>query len=42
MKVILSRDIPGIGRKGEIKNVHDGYARNFLLIKKLAHHNVQT
>lgn len=36
MKVILSRDIPGIGRKGEIKNVHDGYARNFLLIKNLA------
>ncbi|MEK7646917.1 MAG: 50S ribosomal protein L9 [Patescibacteria group bacterium] len=36
MKIILSKDIPGIGHKGEIKNVHDGYARNFLLIKKWA------
>ncbi len=33
MKVILTRDIPGTGRKGEIKNVADGHAKNFLLPK---------
>ncbi len=31
MKVILKRDIKGVGREGEIKDVKDGYARNFLL-----------
>ena len=36
MKVILSQDIAGVGRKGEVKNVSDGYAGNFLLPKKLA------
>ncbi|MEK7130946.1 MAG: bL9 family ribosomal protein, partial [Patescibacteria group bacterium] len=36
MKVILLRDVAGIGRKGEVKNVSDGYAGNFLLPKKLA------
>ena len=36
MKVILSQDVAGVGRKGEIKNVSDGYAGNFLLPKKLA------
>ena len=36
MKVILSQDITGVGRKGEVKNVSDGYAGNFLLPKKLA------
>mgnify|MGYP001580249916 CR=1 FL=1 len=36
MKVILLQDVAGIGRKGEIKNVSDGYAGNFLLPKKLA------
>ena len=35
MKVILSQDITGVGRKGEGKNVSDGYARNFLLANKL-------
>lgn len=35
MKVILSQDITGVGRKGEVKNVSDGYARNFLLPNKL-------
>src|SRR3989338_7158401 len=35
MKVILSQDIIGVGRKGEVKNVSDGYARNFLLPNKL-------
>ena len=34
MKIILSQDITGIGRKGEVKNVSDGYARNFLLPNK--------
>ena len=36
MKVILLRDVAGIGRKGEVKSVSDGYAGNFLLPKKLA------
>ena len=36
MKVLLQKDIQGIGRKGEIKNVADGYYRNFLLPKSLA------
>ena len=35
MKIILSQDIIGVGRKGEVKNVSDGYARNFLLPNKL-------
>jgi large subunit ribosomal protein L9 len=33
MKVILTRDTPGTGHKGEIKNVADGYAKNYLLPK---------
>ncbi|MBR6108010.1 MAG: 50S ribosomal protein L9 [Oscillospiraceae bacterium] len=36
MKVILLQDIKGTGKKGEIKNVSDGYARNFLIGKGLA------
>ena len=36
MKVILQTDIKNIGKKGEIVEVADGYARNFLLPKKLA------
>ncbi|RLC37053.1 50S ribosomal protein L9 [candidate division Kazan bacterium] len=36
MKIIFVTDVPGIARKGEVKNVADGYARNFLLPKGLA------
>ncbi len=36
MKVILLQDVKGHGKKGELCNVSDGYARNFLLPKKLA------
>ena len=36
MKVILQQDVKGQGKKGELINVSDGYARNFLLPKKLA------
>ncbi len=36
MKVLLLADVKGQGKKGEIVNVSDGYARNFLLPKKLA------
>ena len=35
MKVILLEDVKSIGKKGEIINASDGYARNFLLPKKL-------
>lgn len=35
MKVIVLEDVKGLGRKFEIKNVSDGYARNFLLPRKL-------
>lgn len=36
MRVIFLKDIRSIGRKGEIKNVSDGYARNFLFPQQLA------
>ncbi len=36
MKVIFLEDVKGKGKKGELKEVSDGYARNFLLPKKLA------
>lgn len=35
MKVILQKDIPNIGDAGEIKEVRDGYARNFLIPRKM-------
>lgn len=36
MKVILKADIKGVGKKNEIINASDGYARNFLFPKNLA------
>ncbi len=36
MKVIFSADVRGQGKKGEMKEVSDGYARNYLLPRKLA------
>ena len=35
MKVILIQDVKALGKKGEVVNVNDGYARNFILPKKL-------
>ena len=36
MQVVLLADVKGSGKKGELVNVSDGYARNFLFPKKLA------
>lgn len=36
MKVILKQDIKGVGKKNEVINASDGYARNFLFPKNLA------
>jgi large subunit ribosomal protein L9 len=36
VKVILTQDVQELGKKGEMKEVADGYARNFLLARKLA------
>lgn len=36
MKVILQQDVKGHGKKGQMVDVSDGYARNFLLPRKLA------
>ena len=35
MKVILLQDVKSLGKRGEIVNVNDGYARNFILPKKM-------
>ena len=35
MKIILLEDVKSLGKKGEIVNVSDGYARNMILPKKL-------
>src|SRR5215510_7252282 len=36
MKVILLDDVAKVGRRGDVRDVSDGYARNFLIPKKLA------
>lgn len=36
MKVVLLKDVPGLGRKNEVKSVSDGHALNLLIPKKLA------
>ncbi len=36
MKVLLQQDVKGTGKAGDIVNVSDGYARNFLIPRKLA------
>lgn len=38
MEVILLKDVRGVGRKGEVKQVADGYGRNYLLALGLATH----
>lgn len=36
MKVMLTKDVENVGRAGEVKEVADGYGRNYLLPRKLA------
>ncbi|MDE5602758.1 MAG: 50S ribosomal protein L9 [Helicobacter sp.] len=36
MKVLLLQDVKGLGKKGEICEVKDGYGKNFLIAKKMA------
>src|SRR5215510_10395677 len=38
MKIILMDDVPSLGRRGDVRDVSDGYARNYLLPHKLALH----
>jgi large subunit ribosomal protein L9 len=35
MKIIFLKDVKGVGKKGEIKEINDGYARNFFIAKGL-------
>ena len=35
MKIILLQDVKSLGKKGDVVDVNDGYARNFVLPKKL-------
>ncbi|HEY8816349.1 MAG TPA: bL9 family ribosomal protein, partial [Candidatus Dormibacteraeota bacterium] len=36
MRVMLTKDIPNVGSAGDVKEVTDGYGRNFLFPRKLA------
>lgn len=36
MKIVLTQDVPNLGRVGEVKEVADGYARNYLIPRGLA------
>jgi large subunit ribosomal protein L9 len=36
MRVVLSRDVPNLGKAGDVREVADGYGRNFLIPRKLA------
>jgi len=36
MKVLLKADVPGVGKAGEVKEVKDGFARNYLIPRGLA------
>ena len=36
MKIILLKDVAKVGRRGEVKDVSDGYGRNFLILQNLA------
>lgn len=36
MKVLLTQDVPNLGRAGDVKEVADGYARNYLIPRRLA------
>ena len=38
MKVLLTKDVKGLGKAGEVKEVKDGYGRNFLIGKGMALH----
>lgn len=38
MKILLTKDVKGLGKKGEIKDVKDGYGKNFLIGKGFARH----
>jgi len=42
MKVILLKDVKGVGKKGDVINAADGYARNFLMPRKLAEQATDT
>ncbi len=36
MRVVLLKDVQNLGKRGDVKNISDGYGRNFLLRQKLA------